>query len=49
MCLQDLTLLVTRPDPFSEEEGCEFNYPMVIKMIDWGVDGIITDRPDILR
>jgi glycerophosphoryl diester phosphodiesterase len=32
-----------------EEGGSEFDYAMVEKMIDWGVDGIITDRPDILR
>lgn len=32
-----------------EEEGTEFNYRQIEKMIDFGVDGIITDRPDILR
>lgn len=32
-----------------EQEGAEFSYPEVIKMIDWKVDGIITDRPDILK
>ncbi|MDD2961118.1 MAG: glycerophosphodiester phosphodiesterase [Muribaculaceae bacterium] len=32
-----------------EVEGSEFDYEMVNKMIEWGVDGIITDRPDILR
>jgi len=32
-----------------EEEGREFNYDQVIIMIDWKVDGIITDRPDILK
>ena len=32
-----------------EQEGTEFSYPTVEKMIEWGVDGIITDRPDILR
>jgi len=32
-----------------EQEGTEFNYAQVEKLIDWGVDGIITDRPDILR
>ena len=32
-----------------EQEGTEFNYKQVEKLIDWGVDGIITDRPDILR
>ncbi len=25
------------------------NVPMIEKLIDWGVDGIITDRPDIVR
>ena len=32
-----------------EQEDTEFNYEQVEKLIDWGVDGIITDRPDILR
>jgi glycerophosphoryl diester phosphodiesterase len=32
-----------------EQEGMEFNYTQNEKLIDWGVDGIITDRPDILR
>jgi glycerophosphoryl diester phosphodiesterase len=32
-----------------EEEGTEFNYAQTEKMIDFGVDGIISDRPDILR
>ncbi|NLE95922.1 MAG: glycerophosphodiester phosphodiesterase [Dehalococcoidia bacterium] len=32
-----------------EQEGTEFNYAQTGKLIDWGVDGIITDRPDILR
>jgi glycerophosphoryl diester phosphodiesterase len=32
-----------------EQEGMEFNYTQIEKMIDFGVDGIITDRPDILR
>jgi len=32
-----------------EQEGAEFNYKRVNELIDWGVDGIITDRPDILR
>lgn len=37
------------PWGWPEEEGCnEFNYEQIEKMIDWGVDGIITDRPDIL-
>lgn len=32
-----------------EKEGCEFNYSEVEKMIKWKVDGIISDRPDILK
>jgi glycerophosphoryl diester phosphodiesterase len=32
-----------------ELEGTEFNYLQNDKLLDWGVDGIITDRPDILR
>jgi glycerophosphoryl diester phosphodiesterase len=32
-----------------EQEGMEFNYEQNAKLLDWGVDGIITDRPDILR
>lgn len=32
-----------------EVERSEFDYQAVQKMIDWKVDGIITDRPDILR
>ena len=32
-----------------EQEGTEFNYAQIEKLIDYGVDGIITDRPDILR
>ncbi len=32
-----------------EQEGVEFNYAQIEKLIDFGVDGIITDRPDILR
>jgi glycerophosphoryl diester phosphodiesterase len=32
-----------------EQEGIEFNYEQIEKLIDFGVDGIITDRPDILR
>ncbi|MCK5818038.1 MAG: glycerophosphodiester phosphodiesterase [Psychromonas sp.] len=34
---------------WSEQEGTDFNYEVVEKLISWGVDGIITDRPDILR
>jgi len=32
-----------------EQEGTEFNYARNQQLLDWGVDGIITDRPDILR
>ena len=32
-----------------EQEGTEFNYEQNEQLLDWGVDGIITDRPDILR
>ena len=32
-----------------ELEGTEFNYAKNEQLLDWGVDGIITDRPDILR
>jgi len=32
-----------------ELEGTEFNYAQIDKLLDWGVDGITTDRPDILR
>ena len=32
-----------------EEEGMDFNYKKIEQLISWGVDGIITDRPDILR
>jgi len=32
-----------------EMEKTENNYKQIEKMIDWGVDGIIVDRPDILR
>lgn len=34
---------------WTEKEGKDFNYPVIDKLISWGVDGIITDRPDILR
>ncbi|ASG67891.1 glycerophosphoryl diester phosphodiesterase [Francisella halioticida] len=34
---------------WTEKEGTDFNYNVVSKLIDWRVDGIITDRPDILR
>lgn len=32
-----------------EEEGSEFDYERIKELISWSVDGIITDRPDILR
>jgi glycerophosphoryl diester phosphodiesterase len=32
-----------------EQEDTEFNYMRNEQLLDWGVDGIITDRPDILR
>ena len=34
---------------WTEEEGTDFDYNVANKLIDWRVDGIITDRPDILR
>ncbi|WP_150466913.1 glycerophosphodiester phosphodiesterase [Francisella sp. SYW-9] len=34
---------------WTEREGTDFNYKVASKLIDWRVDGIITDRPDILR
>jgi len=37
------------PWGWPEQEGMEFNYAQIEKLIDFGVDGIITDRPDILR
>lgn len=37
------------PWGWPEEEGTEFNYDVVETLIDWKVDGIISDRPDILR
>ena len=32
-----------------EMERTEFNEERIVEMLDWGVDGFITDRPDILR
>ncbi|MCF6808457.1 glycerophosphodiester phosphodiesterase [Thiotrichales bacterium 19S9-12] len=32
-----------------EDEGTEFNLKKIKEIINWGVDGIITDRPDRLR
>ena len=34
---------------WTENEGVDFNYSIINNLIDWKVDGIITDRPDILR
>lgn len=34
---------------WTEEEGSDFNYSIMNQLINWKVDGIITDRPDILR
>ena len=34
---------------WAEQEGMDFNYKKIEQLISWGVDGIITDRPDILR
>eukprot|EP00923_Selenidium_pygospionis_P035835 GHVN01062709.1.p1 GENE.GHVN01062709.1~~GHVN01062709.1.p1 ORF type:complete len:355 (-),score=60.21 GHVN01062709.1:121-1185(-) len=35
--------------PWPMLEGTDFDYDIAYKMIEYGVDGIITDRPDILR
>lgn len=37
------------PWGYPEKEGTEFNYSQIAKLIEWGVDGIITDRPDLLK
>lgn len=34
---------------WTEAEGVDFNYPVIEQLLQWHVDGIITDRPDILR
>ena len=34
---------------WAEQEHQDFDYKKMKQLIDWGVDGIITDRPDILR
>lgn len=34
---------------YTEGEGTDFNYSRTEDLIKWQVDGIITDRPDILR
>lgn len=33
---------------YPEEEGTEFNTDQIKQLLNWGVDGIITDRPDKL-
>ena len=37
------------PYTWPEKYGTEFNPKLIEKLIDMGVDGIITDRPDMLR
>ncbi len=37
------------PWGYPEKEGTEFNEKQILKLIEWGVDGIITDRPDKLK
>lgn len=34
---------------YPEKEGTDFNAQQIKKLITWGIDGIITDRPDLLR
>ncbi len=34
---------------YPEKEGTEFNQEQIMKLISWGIDGIITDRPDKLK
>lgn len=34
---------------WADDEKTDFDYPLISKLIAWKVDGIITDRPDILR
>ncbi len=34
---------------YPEKEGTEFNRAHIEKLASWGVDGIITDRPDLIR
>lgn len=33
---------------YPEQEGTDFNVVLIKKLISWGIDGIITDRPDTL-
>ncbi|MBN2706088.1 MAG: glycerophosphodiester phosphodiesterase [Deltaproteobacteria bacterium] len=37
------------PWGWPEKEGCDFNREVVARLIDWGVDGLVTDRADLLR
>jgi glycerophosphoryl diester phosphodiesterase len=37
------------PWGYPEKEGTEFNAAQIAKLLEWQVDGIITDRPDILK
>ncbi len=37
------------PWGYPEKEGTEFNMAQIQRLIEWGVDGIITDRPDKLH
>lgn len=37
------------PWGYPEEEGTEFNVSKMAQLLAWGVDGIITDRPDKLK
>jgi glycerophosphoryl diester phosphodiesterase len=34
---------------WTENDGTDFDYQTINNLIDWKIDGIITDRPDILR
>ena len=34
---------------WTEKDGTDFDYKVTNNLINWKVDGIITDRPDILR
>jgi glycerophosphoryl diester phosphodiesterase len=34
---------------WTEYEKTDFNYNIINQLMHWGIDGIITDRPDILR
>lgn len=45
---KDLGLKIV-PWGYPEKEGTEFNHYQIVKLIEWGVDGVITDRPDVLK